>query len=122
MSEQNGQVPVRASRRRKSIPVEIEQDDGSIKTYTAKEMMGLVRADYMSAVGSLVSRGTSKASKRIGELQPLLISYSLYDDSGKLAFQTDEIQQWPATAINVVFEACQKLNGMTIEEEDEKKA
>lgn len=102
------------------IPVQIEGEDGQVKTYELREMKSSARDAYMDRLNSRMR--FDKEGKPIGldkyeGLQADLLSNTLHDDQGKLV-PASVIQDWPASATSELFKAAQKLNHLG--EEDKK--
>jgi hypothetical protein len=108
----------------KTIPVELEDDEGNVRKCTLREMTGLEREQQIARAQSLIEIGpdgkptVSRAASGDGET--FLISLCLVDEEGN-NFSPDAIRKFPASAVSALAEACEQLNGLNVEAKEEAK-
>lgn len=106
---------------RKEIRLTIDR-----KPYKLVEMMSNERDKYLSEVASRMRadiHGNSTVRNFDGMFALLIAKCLIDEESGKLVPQKYIETEFPATAQKVLFEKCQKLNGLSKEDaEDEKKS
>lgn len=109
---------------RKSETIKIKDPKtGEVKVYTLKEMSGLERDQWMNKMSKSFKLGADGKSTGIADytgIHYILISRCLYDDTDKLISE-QIISQWPASAQKILFDKCQKLNGLGEDAEEEAK-
>ena len=103
--------------------VELEQADDTVKTYTLRELTGEERDTYLTGVFKRMKfspAGKSTGLSSFEGLQAMLLTLCLRDDAGELAKKAD-IQAYPASTQNQLFELAQKMNGLDVVAEEEAK-
>jgi single-stranded DNA-specific DHH superfamily exonuclease len=89
-------------------------DDGNKRDYILKELMGSGRdtiANNESSKWRTNEKGEVVGRKDYTGTMSGLIAACLFDEANKPVSEM-QIQQWPTTAQEVLFEECQKLNAM----------
>ncbi len=89
-----------------------EQIEINGKVYTVREFDGTVREKYVEFITANTERnedGTAKDTK-LEMVQATLISLCLFDTENKPAFTPQEINKWPAKAIDSVYAVADRLN------------
>ncbi len=113
---------IRVTLKLKSIPVEVEAEDGTVKNYTMREMNGTARDAHMKSMSDRVkfdpATGKPTGLKTFDNLQSGLLARVMFDEEGK-PVDNKTIQTWPSSTQTVLFKAAQKLNAM--DEKDEGK-
>jgi hypothetical protein len=103
---------IRLQRKQKNVT--IEDENGVVRPYVVREMMGNIRDQWLNTMAErmkLDKSGTPVGVKEFKGLQTSLICRCLYDQNGKLIPETT-IANWPASAQKALFEMCQKLSGL----------
>lgn len=99
---------------RKSQPVDLEVEEGSVVRYFVKEMSGAQRDEYLNKTAQksrLDANGEVVGLKDYKGLYSNLLAFCLYDDGGKLVPES-KIQEWPDAAQRALYEMANELNGM----------
>lgn len=98
---------------RKTQPVEIEFEDGQVRSYVLKELDGIQRDQYIANTQKRmkIRDGKFVGWKDFEGLQAELISRSLFDEEGKVV-PKQMIQKWPSGTISGLFTDAQKLSGL----------
>ena len=117
MSEENGQhpgdtpEPISINRRRRSVPVVVEDGEGQARNWSLRQMTAHERDVWQDAQRHrfVMKRGQLDQVKSMIGYQTSLIAKCLYGDDDKLVPEK-EIIQLPPDAIDALFEACEKLN------------
>ncbi len=106
---------------RREIPVRMTMAEGAGPvTY---KLVGMDSEDRDRFLNNLAGRmrtdGTGKPSgiKNFMGLQSFLISMCLQDEKGEFVAE-DVIQTYPADVQTRIFEACQEMNGLNLDEEE----
>lgn len=113
----------RFTKKRKEEPIEIEDLDGTVKSYIVREITGPQRAAYM---GNVVGRtkidgeGNPIGMKDMTGLQETLIAMSLFDDKN-LPVPMKMIEDMPSTSIGGLFEIAQRISGLDKKANDREK-
>lgn len=115
--------PVKLTLKLKTIPIELEQEDGLVKTFVLQELTGAERDVYVDLMVKRVktnARGEPTGIRSAEGMQAQLLARCLRDeDGGKL--EVKEIQNFPSTTLNDLFDLAQELNGLGEEAEDQVK-
>lgn len=115
--------PVRVTKKRKSRPLEVENEDGTITNLTIREMTGTLRDRWMNQMGKAVKIDPTGKNGKIQDHTGLyagLIAACCYNEKG-LQLAEGEVQSWPASQQELVFEICQEMNGLTKKAEEAEK-
>jgi hypothetical protein len=113
---------------RKSVPVRLSLDGGKEVEYSIRELDGQQRdkilADFTSSSNYDSVTGEVKVTSVEG-LMARLLEKTLYDDRGDLV-PFDDIQSFPASAVDALYEISADLNGFVdkkkkkdVEDEDD---
>ncbi len=125
MSDENkAEQKTKFSFRRNEVPIEIENEDGSIGKYIIREMTGAQRDVYLKAAMSKARfDGTGKVAQVMDPtgLQPLLISLCMIDVTTEKYVDTKFVNNIRTTTQNELFELCSKINGLDGEAEEASK-
>jgi hypothetical protein len=108
---------------RSEKPVEIEDAQGMVHTFTLREMVGLERDRWLNSMGDRVKvdgSGKMIGLRKFENMQASLITKCLYDQHGQLV-QEKVISTWPSTAQKALFEMCKEMNGLNDEDEEKEK-
>lgn len=112
------EAPLRVSKKRARRKVEIEDEDGAIKEYYLVEMNGTVRDRWLGQMSARLktdSAGKPTGVRNFEGLQASLIAACLTLSDGITPIGDQEIQKWPSSTQKTLFEACQEMNGLTVE-------
>jgi hypothetical protein len=121
MSE--SETPQRFSLRKRSIPIELEDEGGQVHVYTLKEPDGTGRdqiLDKMNERAKVSKDGSPAGIKSFKGLHADLISKVLYDVDDK-PVSANVIQGWPASLQEKLFKMAQDLAGLGGKAEEEAK-
>jgi len=102
--------------------VQIEDENGQVQDYTVREMTGAEKGRWQTVMSKRMrfdSKGQPAGIADWTGLEGSLITKCLYDSNGKQVPET-VIANWPTTVQKTLFALCQKINGLT--DEDEEKA
>jgi len=116
-AEENGKTgPKRYTKKRKAKPIEIEQEDGTVKDYTIKEMMGPERAAFLQQHVKRLkinpANGKVVGVENFSGIQSALLCRCLYDDEDKLVKAADIDKEFPITLQDELFNDAFYLNGL----------
>lgn len=117
------QQVIRVTLKLKTCPVEVEDEDGTIKKYTMREMDGTLRDAHMKSMGERVrydNTGKAVGLKSFDGLQAGMLAKVMFDEEGKQV-DVKVIQKWPSSTQNTLFKHAQKMNGMDEKAEEETK-
>lgn len=103
----------------KQEEVEIEQLDGSTKTYVVKELDGRTMEGYLNASKKNVIMTDGKVSgmRTFDDMYVNLLEAALYDADGERIL-APEIRLWPSSLQKSLFDIAQRLSGLSGEAED----
>jgi len=107
----------------RKIPVKLTNDEnGEELEYSLWGMTGLDRDKYLNhAKNKVVMKdGKPEGMKNFDQFQSFLISKCLHDPSGKLV-SIAEIEGYASEAQVALFEACQKMNSLGQDAEEDAK-
>lgn len=122
--ESNGVTPIRISLRRKTIPVELELEDGKVVNWSLKEMTGGQRDAFLNITGKRMKTnrtGTSTIIKNYEGLHAELICRCLYDDQEKPVSKSFVQTKINSYAQAVLYAQCRELCGLTEEAQEAEK-
>lgn len=108
---------------RSTKKVDIEDENGVIRSYTLREMTGADKGRWQTENAKRMSFDRKSKVGMIKDwngLEASLITYCLFDTSGNKV-PTQTIISWPTTVQKALFEAARKMNGLTDDEEDKEK-
>jgi hypothetical protein len=112
------------SLKRKTIEIEIEDEDGSQKIFKVMELSGNQRDEYLNTSAKRMSydaQGKPSGVKDFRGMHTDLLIRSVYDENGELV-KGAILETWPSTTIERLFEISQELSGLDAEKiEDESK-
>jgi hypothetical protein len=94
-----------------AVQVIIQKTDGTEDALELREMTAANRDLYMDALKNRLdinADGSTRGIKRFNELQGDLISRCLFRTG--VAVTLKEIQQWPSSVVQALYNAAQKLN------------
>jgi len=103
------------SLKRKTIPVVLEDENGTAKNYTLKELSGAERNTYLNKMTSRVELkkdGHSIRMKSFDGFQADLLTVSLYEDDSGDAVTKDFVESLPSSAQQELFDKAQKLSDL----------
>jgi hypothetical protein len=108
--------------RRQIRPIHLKFEDGTELKGTLREMMGTKKDDWLNFCQKRIKVVDGKASgmNDFKGMEAELISQCFYDEDGKLVPKA-KIEPWPATVKSKIFKACQKLNALDDESENQVK-
>jgi len=112
MTESNGRT--RLSARRKEVEVDIEEDDGSVRTYTVRELNGTLRDQFFDSMNRRATGITSEGVRSFKTFKGMysdLLSLSLFDAHDQ-PVPADTIQQWPSSTQEELFRIASQLSGL----------
>lgn len=113
----------RYSRIRKKLEIEIEEEDGTVKTYTLQEMSGTQRDKFMNKMSNRTkfdNKGNFLGFKDFDGFQSSLITLCLFDEDGKPVDEAT-IKLYPSSQQAGLFEDCQVLCALGKKGEEEAK-
>lgn len=111
------------STRRKTIPVELEDDSGVVRKFTLKELSGPLRDKYLNFQQTkfkFTADGKSQTIKDVTGLYTKLIAESLFDENGN-SVPESVIDTWSSSAQSELFKLAQKLSGLDNKAEEDAK-
>jgi len=111
---------MKLSLKRKEEEVEIEDENGTIKHYFLREMLGEQRDKFLNVVAGRFKYGEDgKAKGRdfTGQYSDLL-GFCLYDSVTKTLVPPKVIQTWPASVQKALHRAAEKINGFNEDAEE----
>lgn len=121
MNDEN--APLRFVLRRKEVPVEMEMEDGTVKSYTLREMEGRDRDAYLNSMGDRMkfsNNGKVIGLKSFDGHQGKLLTRCLYDEHGELVALKD-CQSFPTSVLDALFKRAEKLNALDVKSEEDEK-
>jgi len=95
-------------------PVEIEQQDGEVLTYTLRELSGKERDNYLTKMSSKMkfdAKGNPSGLKDYQGLHAMLLNLVLRDPHDTI-ISVKDLQEFPARVQNALFEKAQEMNGL----------
>jgi hypothetical protein len=107
---------------RRSIPVEIELDNGQVLKMKIVEMTSLVRDQYLdllSARATLGPDGKPTKVKVAGMIPDLLTRCLVKEDNSPV--DAKMVNAWPATVADKLFDAAQELNALSRKDKEPEK-
>ena len=105
------------------LPVEIENEDGSVSTYVLKEMDGAKRSTFLNDQSwrvKLKPDGEPESVSDYKHMQENALTLCLYDPDGKLV-PVAVLEKWPGAVLTALYKAAQALSGMGEVQKDEAK-
>ena len=111
------------SLKKKSVPVEMETAEGTTEAYSLVELSGKDRDDYLNAMATKMkynAKGEPIGIKTFKGLQASLLCLCLEDPNNAKVTQVD-LEKYPASVVNELFKAAQKLNALDEEGQEEAK-
>ena len=101
------------------LPVEIENEDGTVSTYILKEMDGSQRSTFLNDSTrriKLKPNGEPESVSDYKHMQENALTLCLYDPDGKLV-PVNVLEKWPGAVLTALYKAAQELSGMNKEDE-----
>lgn len=120
MSEENA-APKRFKKTLKTLPVEIEGDDGTVELWTLRELSGTLRNKYLTAANKkVVMKNGVEVRDFTGSCSDLL-TLCLFNPAGSTV-TANVIDEWPSEMQLEIFQMAVKLSGLDkkAREEEEK--
>jgi len=107
----------------KERPVLVEEANGRKRKFILRELNGQQRDAYLSWMSKRIKFEDGKAANvtNFEGMQSELLAKCLHDEEGKFVPVAILQSQFPASALSVLFEAAQTLNGLNIEGTEEAK-
>lgn len=108
---------------KKSIPVEMELEEGVVLQYTVREFTGAQREAYLEKQAKKYvtdKDGNVLEIKDYKGMFSTLLAFTVYDADGKLVPEP-VIQEWSDSAQKALAEVAREINGMVEKEADPKK-
>ncbi len=124
--ETNG-APLRKkfSKRRKEQLIDIEDEEGNTRVYKMREMDGTLRDRYMNDMNrrfrNVSSDGSVARIEDPTKIHVNLLNLCLLDDQNK-AVPVDELQKWPTTALEELYDIAIIFNGLQPKKKEEEAA
>lgn len=114
--------PIRVKANLKEVPVIIEDGDGKELNCFLREMTGTKRDKYLNSMSGNLKFINGKVSglKNYDGVQNRLLTRCLFKPDGE-AFDSKELDEFPCSVLNQLFEIAQKLNGLDKDAEDDAK-
>lgn len=108
--------------KRKELPVELVDTDGTSKMYTLRELSGDERVGYQNRMSKNVKTDAAGKStvKSFDGVESELIFLCLYDSAG-IRVPVNIISQFPSSVQLALFEAAAELSGLGPKAEDNAK-
>lgn len=113
-SSQPDQPVKRFTLKLKEIPIELEDKDGNVGTFTLRDIDGAERDAFLNTMAQRYrydGEGKPVNIKDFNAYQSSLITRCLFDPAGK-AVPVNELQKWPAQVLSQLFDMLQELVGM----------
>lgn len=116
------------STKTKSLAVVIEDLEGKQCPHELREMTAAVRDRYMDELGARIlsdPSGKPIGVKKFEGMFAALLSRCLVginEDGTVRSIPVAEIQEWPSSAVQQLYEAAQKINGLETKPDDAKNA
>ena len=107
---------------REEVNIILENKEGEEKRYTLKELTGKERNKYLNKMSNRVKigqDGKAMGIKNFDGFQSDLLKLSLFDESGEHVSEED-IEEFPSSTQQKLFEKAQKLSGLDTTTENEK--
>lgn len=100
----------------KERPVLVTEANGEERKFVLRELTGEERDVYLSWMSKRIKFEDGKATNitNFEGMQAELLARCLHDEENKLV-PVDILQKFPASALSVLFEVAQTLNGLSIE-------
>jgi len=111
------------SLKRKEIPIQLENEEGEIVDYKITELTGKQRDSFLNLMSSrtkYAADGTPAGIKNFDGLQASLLALCLTNSEGKKA-TVAELAEYPASVVNELYKAAQKLNALDEQGQEEAK-
>jgi len=111
---------IRLNLTRKTVDVVLEDSDGRDRNLELRELTGKDRDFYLSGVSERMRydpKGKPLGLKSFKGLQSSLLTLSLYENDKNV--QTKEIEGWPASVQEALFEQAQKISSLNQNEDEE---
>lgn len=107
---------------RASLPVEIECEDGSKRTYKLVEMTAHERDKHLDETKSRLKMegGEVVGITRFDKMEGELVSRCLRDENDKQV-PIEEIQKWPSTVVHALYKDAQDLNHLNEKKKESEK-
>lgn len=102
-----------------SVPIELENEDGSVLQLAMKEMDAASRDKYLDELSTRMrfdAEGRPAGIKKFEGMQSDLLALCLFNPEGKAVVKS-EIQKWPASVVSDLFKKAQAMNHLTQETE-----
>ena len=99
----------------KTIPVELEQEGGAVKSYTLRELTGDQRDVYLDSMKDrfkLSASGEVSAVTNFKGLHNSLLKLCLIDDETGKVVSEEELKKLPSTTTTALFDAATKLSAL----------
>lgn len=109
---------------RKEVPVELQTAEGAVRNCVLLEMSGKGRDEYLNLMNKRMKFDAAGQPVRLSSfegIQAALLARCLMDVDADEFLKEEEIQTFPASVINRLFEAAQELNGLDIQAKEEAK-
>ena len=123
MTSENGHVePRRFTLKRKEIPLELENPDGSLDNFIMRELVGIQRDAWLNKMkkkGEISTGGAIKVTD-FTNLQADLLCMCIYDSNDKLV-ELKTLQNWPASLQSELWDMAQELSGLKAKATEEAK-
>jgi len=110
-------------RKRKIIPLQIEDEDEKLHDCYLREMSGKRRDEWLNKMGDNMKMADGKPTgvKKFDAVQAGLIAECLYYTEGDRPVTIKELQEWGSSALVELFEICQNMNGLNEKGREEAK-
>ena len=115
--------PMKLSLKLTEVPVTLERGDGTEVKYVLRELSGKGRDRYLSRMSNRLkynNAGKPVGMKSFDGLQASLLILCLYNEDDALVTE-EELQVWPASAQDALFQKAQEISALNTEGEEEAK-
>jgi hypothetical protein len=105
------------SKRRKTEQVEIEEEDGTSKSYVLTEVMGDQRDVFQNLIGSKTrynEAGNPIGMKDSKGIATRLIAMHITDATTGESIKEEEINKWPSSTQLELVQICNRLSGFNL--------
>lgn len=110
------------SRKRSTLQVFIENEEGANEEFQLTEMKAAVRDRYLDRLGERLTKnsdGEVIAIKKHEGLQADLVAACLTRKTTGTSLSVEELQEWPSSVISELYRAAQELNNLGDRKEKE---
>jgi hypothetical protein len=115
-------APLKITLVRKSKPFTVEHENGGVVNYKLVELNGAARDKWLTDQNKKVKyvEGKQAGMTTLEGVQSELLALCVVTEQGT-KLPVSEFQKWPSSALNTLFQAAQRMNGLDKEGMEEAK-